>query len=228
MAESDKIDFDSTERQALFASHFTPMWELESELELLKRKKREMRALAKLEGFEGFEFDFAIKIRKTRNSAVIQDQIRRQIAVARYLAMPIGRQFEFFETDLRPDVDRAFDAGRDSGLWGDSLRNPYDQSLPQWEAYNQGYATGQAERREALQKQMEERNARDAMRAANVAAELAEKGEAVAIDAKGPARFAGLIYSATESEAEPEEEEAGRTLAGRVVAKRGRRRKIAA
>jgi hypothetical protein len=184
MAGHNSIAFESEARRALYFSHINPIWDLEQRLDELKAEKTKLKRIAKAEGFEAYEIDLGLRIRKTEKPETIDNQMARLMAVARYMNQPVGHQFSLLDADRRPDVDRAYEEGLMQALRGESLRNGYDQSLPQWNALNDGYEAGQEQLREASQAKMEAANARaaadeekrGAAGAAAAAAEVEKRG----------------------------------------------------
>lgn len=72
----------------------------------------------------------------------IRAEMERKMRAARYMAAPLGSQFEMFE-DREPGVDRAFAEGKRDAMAGQPLDNPYDPSVPQSDQYAQGWHAGQ-------------------------------------------------------------------------------------
>lgn len=76
--------------------------------------------------------------------AKLKARIERALKAARWMAVPLGAQSELFaEPDRMPAVDRARAEGKRDGMAGKTLKSPYDQTLPQNEAYHEGWQEGQ-------------------------------------------------------------------------------------
>ena len=86
----------------------------------------------------------ALLLETEEGEAKIKAEIERKMRIARWMAVPFGSQPDFFEEDRTPAVDRARAEGKRDGLSGVSLKPPYDPSLPQYEAYAEGWHEGQA------------------------------------------------------------------------------------
>lgn len=85
-----------------------------------------------------------IAMRTPEGEADIRAAIERQRRAAEYMGAPLGAQLALFDQEDRtPAVDRARAEGERDGMDGKSLSNPYDASLPQAEAYAEGWHFGQ-------------------------------------------------------------------------------------
>lgn len=82
--------------------------------------------------------------------------------------IPIGTQLDLL-VDRAPLDERAYKQGREAGLKGDSLSNPYNESTAEGDAYARGWREGQDAILAATKARMEAANA-----AANPPAELVE------------------------------------------------------
>ncbi len=72
-----------------------------------------------------------------------QAEIERTLQAARYMAIPLGSQFEMFP-DRMPAEDRAFAEGKRDAMEGTALRNHYDPGVPQHDQYARGWHHGQS------------------------------------------------------------------------------------
>lgn len=75
--------------------------------------------------------------------ATIKARIERQLRAARYMAAPLGNQFGLFDEDRTPGVDQARAEGKKAGMEGVSCKPPYDSSVPQHDAWIEGWQDGQ-------------------------------------------------------------------------------------
>ena len=84
--------------------------------------------------------------------ADLRARMNRALLAARYMAVPLGSQFEMFDEDRTPAIDRARAEGRRDGMADKPLANPYDPSVPQADAYADGWHEGRKARAEAQRK----------------------------------------------------------------------------
>lgn len=73
----------------------------------------------------------------------LQKRVERQLRAARYMAASLGSQFEMFDQDRTPSVDRARAEGKRDGMAGVPMKPQYDPSVPQYDQYVEGYQEGQ-------------------------------------------------------------------------------------
>lgn len=83
-----------------------------------------------------------IALESEDGEAKIRAEMERKMRAARYMAAPLGSQFEMFD-DRMPAEDRAFAEGRRDAMAGEALNNPYDSSVPQSNSYAEGWHAGQ-------------------------------------------------------------------------------------
>lgn len=75
--------------------------------------------------------------------AQLKARMERAMRAARYMSAPLGSQFEMFDGDRTPAVDRARDEGKKAGMEGAHCKPPYDTSVPQHDAWIEGWHEGQ-------------------------------------------------------------------------------------
>lgn len=92
-----------------------------------------------------------IALESDGGEAKIRAAMERQLRAARYMAVPLGSQFEMFE-DRMPAEDRAHAEGKRDAMTDQPLRNPYDPSVPQHNSYAEGWHAGQTAKVEAQRK----------------------------------------------------------------------------
>lgn len=87
----------------------------------------------------------AIGFETEKGEATIKASIERQLRVARWMAVPLGSQSDFFNdfTDRTPAVDRARAEGKKAGLEGVTMKPPYATTLPQYDQWVEGWHEGQ-------------------------------------------------------------------------------------
>lgn len=144
-APKKPADLTEDQRQALAFSH-----KRQYEAALAKKKAADAefknackRIKAEL-GDEGVDLiKDMILIATEEGEAKIRAAMERQMRAARYMAAPLGAQFEMFDADRTPAVDRARAEGRRDAMAGEALVNPYDSSVPQADAYAEGWHEGQ-------------------------------------------------------------------------------------
>ena len=88
----------------------------------------------------------AILLETEEGEAKIKARIERQLRVARWMAVPFGNQSDLFSdvADRTPAVDRAHAAGKRAGMEGAPNKPPHDPSVPQFDAWMEGWSAGQA------------------------------------------------------------------------------------
>lgn len=84
--------------------------------------------------------------------AELRARMNRAMLAAKYMAAPLGSQFDMFDEDRTPAVDRARAEGRRDGMADKPLVNPYDPSVPQNNEYAEGWHEGQKARADAQRK----------------------------------------------------------------------------
>jgi len=165
VGHNSKGIFESETRRALFFTHLNPLWKLEQKRQEIVAEMTKLKRQAKADGFEAYEVNHGLAIRKTEKPETVDNQMLRLMAITRYMSQPIGYQFSLIDAasaGSSRDIDRAYEAGEMQALQGESLRNPHDQSAPQWKAFNDGWDGGQEQMRAALQERMEADKARKA------------------------------------------------------------------
>lgn len=96
-------------------------------------------------GFKPKVIDFALRLRKEEDDAVIE-QRRAEIEVARFLNHPVGTQPELplVMEDRTPGVDKARAEGEIAGAEGKTCSAPYAAGSPNEQAWLHGWHDGQA------------------------------------------------------------------------------------
>ena len=85
--------------------------------------------------------------------AELRARMKRAALAAKYVAAPLGSQFDMFDDEDRtPAVERAFAEGKRDGMADKPLSNPYDASVPQADQYAEGWHEGRKARAEAQRK----------------------------------------------------------------------------
>jgi ribosome modulation factor len=135
------------QRQALFFQHKKSY---ESGLATKKKADADFknvckRAKSELGKHAVDEIKLAIGLEEDDGDTALQARIERELRVARYMGSSVGTQFEMFGdgVDRQPAVDRARDEGKRAGMQGQSKKAPYDHTLPQHDAWCEGWDTGQ-------------------------------------------------------------------------------------
>lgn len=72
----------------------------------------------------------------------IKDRRAAMDQALRFAGIPVGTQLDIFE-DRTPLVERAYRDGREAGLRGDTLRNPYNEASEEGQSYAKGWHDGQ-------------------------------------------------------------------------------------
>lgn len=121
---------------------------LEVQVEEIREKRKEIRKTAKsLLGIHADDFKFIRRLQEDDES-VIADH-NRQLMIARWYEHPLYYQQELDfgkadGVDRRPAVEKAKALGKMAGLAGESASPPYDVSVPQHQAWMEGWHDGQA------------------------------------------------------------------------------------
>lgn len=76
--------------------------------------------------------------------AKIQAARAAEDRVLGYLGVPVGTQFDLL-SDRTPLKERAFRDGREAGLRGDTLSNPYNDASEEGQSYAEGWHEGQGD-----------------------------------------------------------------------------------
>lgn len=84
-----------------------------------------------------------VELRSPEGEAALKERMEAQARVARWMGLPLGIQGDLFPGDPRPDDERAFDNGRRTGLQGEPCKPPHDPSVPQHDAWINGWQAGQ-------------------------------------------------------------------------------------
>jgi ribosome modulation factor len=104
------------------------------------------RAKAELGPSAVAEIKDAILLDTEEGEAQIKADIERKLRVARWMAVPLGQQADLFGQPDRSDAkERAFAEGKRAGYEGKVCKAPFDPSVPQHDAWIEGWQVGQKE-----------------------------------------------------------------------------------
>ncbi|MCP4304183.1 MAG: hypothetical protein GY788_04715 [bacterium] len=84
-----------------------------------------------------------IALETEEGEAKIKATIERQKRASAYVAATLHTQFDMFEEDRMPAVDRAREEGKRDGMAGESMKPDYASGTEQYDAYTEGYQEGQ-------------------------------------------------------------------------------------
>lgn len=147
------------DRRARFFNHYRP---IAAQLEKVREAQaayKKLRKEAKAEGIALWEIDYALRCAEVEDENVITDRIKREAEIAAWFALPIEFQPDMFgDFGREPAEDRARREGRKAGATGFGS-NPYDENSPVGRAWAEAWSKEQAAAREAMQADMERRNA---------------------------------------------------------------------
>lgn len=87
------------------------------------------------------EIKAMILLETPEGEAKVRAQMELAMRAARYMASPLGSQFEMFP-DRQPAEDRAFAEGKRDAMDGKPMKSPYDPAMPQNDAYAEGFSAG--------------------------------------------------------------------------------------
>ena len=135
------------QRQALFFSHKR---NYEAALAVKKAADADFKNTCKLAKSElGDDAVASIKdailLDTDEGEAKLMAAMERQMRVARWMNVPFGQQTDLFTdfTDPRPATERARAEGKTAGMQAAPRSPPYDQTVPQFSEWMDGYEEGQ-------------------------------------------------------------------------------------
>jgi len=148
IGHNSKVDLTDDQLQALFFSHKRLY---ESALATKKAADAAFKNTCKIAKAELGDdavdsIKDAILLDTEEGEAKLKSRIERQLRVARWMAVPLGNQSDLFSdvADRTPAVDRAYAAGKRVGMEGAPNKPPHDPSVPQFDAWMEGWSAGQA------------------------------------------------------------------------------------
>lgn len=143
-----QIDLTDEQTQALFYQH------RDAYSAALKRKKDAdtglknvcKAAISELGKPVIGDIKLAIELATPEGEAAVKERFEAQARVLRWLGLPFGTQGALFPDgeDLTPSVDRARAEGKRNGLAGEPCEPPHAPSVPQFNAWIDGWHEGQA------------------------------------------------------------------------------------
>lgn len=138
-------ELDDDQKQALFFQHLKKVRGLREKIASLSGELRAAYKLAKsdLGADARASIADALLLETDEGQAKMEAAIARQARIARWMAVPLGAQPDFFNTDLAPATDRAFAAGKAARLQGQPLKPPHDPSVPQYDSWITGWHEGE-------------------------------------------------------------------------------------
>jgi hypothetical protein len=130
--------------QALFFQHLKKVRGLKQKIASLSGELRAAYKLAKAEIGKDARamLQDGLALETDDGQAKMEEAIARQARVARWMATPLGAQADMFG-DVLPAIDRARAAGKVARLQGEPLRPPHDPSVPQHNAWAEGWHEGE-------------------------------------------------------------------------------------
>lgn len=143
-AAGHNSDLTEAERRAILVKGLRFLEEMIVEKDAVVTDIRNYRKKLIAYGFESFEIDYALKLRKNKESDEI-DRRRREIIIAQFLNHPIGTQVDLFDEDRTPAVDRAAAEGKIAGAEGKSCVSPHQPGTEQDQSWINGWHEGQAD-----------------------------------------------------------------------------------
>jgi hypothetical protein len=137
-------DLTDDQRKVIFFQHKRRY------VELLARKKDAEKVLKKAEkaakdqlGGEAVkDIKIAIEAETAEGEASIKERVERHTRILSWMGTAVQLQL-FPEIDLTPALDRARAAGKLSGMEGETCYPPHDPSVPQYQAWIDGWQDGQ-------------------------------------------------------------------------------------
>jgi uncharacterized protein (UPF0335 family) len=138
------LELSESEKRALLVNGLTEIEKLVEEKDRVVALIRTSRKRLVSHGFKPKVIDFALRIRKDEDDAMIE-QRRAEIEVARFLNHPIGTQPElpFNMEDRTPGTEKAKAEGEIAGAEGQQCSAPYAAGSPMEQAWLAGWHNGQ-------------------------------------------------------------------------------------
>ncbi len=149
------------ERKSVFFSNLRP---IQAQAEVVKEANAELkrlRKLAKADGIKLADIDFALRCAEIDDPSIIPDDIKRQIEIADWFALPVMTQADLF-ADRRPAEERFEAEGYSAGMIGKDADSGLQKGAPEDLAWLKGWERAQAEMRDALASAMEKKKAANA------------------------------------------------------------------
>lgn len=142
----NKPELTEDEQRVLLYEHKASWSKANQAVEAAKaeRKRVEERAKADLGKSAVADIKDLILLDSPKGEAAMRADIERQLRLARWANSRVGTQFKFDEFDAMPAAEFARDLGKTAGLKGEPCKPPYDPSVPQHQAWIDGWHEGQA------------------------------------------------------------------------------------
>lgn len=142
-AGHNKPELTEDERRALTYAHRADWERAEATVKAATAARKAVEDLAKSELGKGAVADIKelILLDMPKGNEALHASIERSLRLARWANAPVGAQFSF-DVDRRPETDRAFENGKTAGLKGEPKKAPHDHSVPQHDAWCNGWDTG--------------------------------------------------------------------------------------
>lgn len=138
-------DLTDDQKQALFFQHLKKVRAFKQTIKSTAGQLRAAYKLAKSElGADARKMiEDALALEADDGQVKMEAEIARKAQVARWMGLPLGAQPDLFDGNAMPATDRAFAAGKAARLNGDPLKPPYDPSVPQFNAWAEGWHDGE-------------------------------------------------------------------------------------
>lgn len=131
------------QRLRLLRGHMDKVTGLKTKIASLTGELRSTYKTAKGDGIPKWEIDFALDLEKDEDDKMLERR-RRETELARLLNHPIGTQFDMFDSDPRPLVERATEEGKQAGLKGKDCSPPHAPNTEAYEGWVSGWHQGQS------------------------------------------------------------------------------------
>lgn len=145
----NNYELTEAEKKALLVQGLAEIEDLVEKKDDIVSKIRTSRKRLVSHGFKPKVIDFALRLRKDDDDAIIE-QRRAEQEVARFLNHPIGTQPEL-PLDAAPSAD-AFEAGESAGASGETCKSPYAPGTADDQDWVKGWHQGQANITSAFKK----------------------------------------------------------------------------
>lgn len=147
------------EWKALKFAHYHACQAAQEAVAAAAAERSRVRKLAKADGVILSDIDFMMRCAEVDDAKIVAEQLKREVEIASWFALPVTFQADLFEEDKRePAVDRAAREGSAAGFAGKDARSPYGPGSQQDQAWMEAWHHSQKVMRDGLQSAMEKKN----------------------------------------------------------------------
>ena len=132
------------ERRALTLHHAHKIAAADAKMREHRDEKNRLKKLARADGIPVADINFALKLMDPDKRHLVVQEVSSMILIAQDFG--VGHQFELFEKDRTPAVDKAFEEGVTDGYMGISANSGYANHTDTHDAYMRGWREAQDKR----------------------------------------------------------------------------------